>query len=398
MDPPATWAPGPGQGHRQRGLVVSVGEPASAPASSASGRVGGRVAPVRDRQAEAVAIARRHGTEVVVACSPAAVTWLTGMAPRIGTGLAPWAAPPVAVVGVDLPATLLAAPEQLPAEPPADVELVRILGYHLGSLDPMAALVAALEPLVSGRRVAGELDALPARIAAPLAAVDIGAALAWARRLKAVDELALIRAAVRLCDVGQAELRAQARPGRTELEIWASVRAQMEHAAGHPLVVLADVVSAPSAQRFEGPAGPEVLRPSTAVLADLAPRLDGYWGDSCATVAIGTASRELRACHGRVRDRLHAAVERVRPGLQAGALDQLLRRGLDFPHHAGHGLGTTYHDAPRIVPEGRDRLEAGMVLALEPADYGAEVGVRLEWVVHVTADGCEILSTHDLGL
>jgi Xaa-Pro aminopeptidase len=39
-----------------------------------------------------------------------------------------------------------------------------------------------------------------------------------------------------------------------------------------------------------------------------------------------------------------------------------------------------------------------MVLALEPAWYGEEEGVRLEWVVLVTEDGCQVLSNHELEL
>jgi Xaa-Pro aminopeptidase len=39
-----------------------------------------------------------------------------------------------------------------------------------------------------------------------------------------------------------------------------------------------------------------------------------------------------------------------------------------------------------------------MVLALEPGWYGEGEGVRLEWIVLVTHDGCEVLSDHRLDL
>jgi Xaa-Pro aminopeptidase len=102
-----------------------------------------------------------------------------------------------------------------------------------------------------------------------------------------------------------------------------------------------------------------------------------------------------------VRDALHAGVESVRPGVRARDLDAMLRDrvregGYDsYPHHSGHGIGVSYHEEPRIVPYNENTLEAGMIVALEPGVYlpGAG-GVRLEHVVLVTRDGCEVLTTH----
>ena len=90
-------------------------------------------------------------------------------------------------------------------------------------------------------------------------------------------------------------------------------------------------------------------------------------------------------------------VAAVRPGAAAGELDALARARIDFPHHTGHGLGTAWHEEPRIVPGSATVLEEGMVVAVEPGTY-QETGVRVEQVVLVTAGGCEILSGHELGL
>ena len=74
------------------------------------------------------------------------------------------------------------------------------------------------------------------------------------------------------------------------------------------------------------------------------------------------------------------------------------RDGLDYPHHSGHGLGADWHEEPRIVPGSKTVLEPGMVVAFEPGSYGDGEGVRVEQVVLVTDDGCEILSRHELDL
>ena len=39
-----------------------------------------------------------------------------------------------------------------------------------------------------------------------------------------------------------------------------------------------------------------------------------------------------------------------------------------------------------------------MVVALEPGGYGDGIGLRVEWLVEVTAGGCRKLSAHSLDL
>jgi Xaa-Pro dipeptidase len=123
------------------------------------------------------------------------------------------------------------------------------------------------------------------------------------------------------------------------------------------------------------------------------------WGDSCATVAVGgTPASALRRAHARVREALERALDLARPGLSAGALDEAVRADLDYSHHTGHGLGGAYYEYPRIVPGANTLLRPGMVVALEPAHYEADFGVRLEHVVLITANGAEDLSDHDVAL
>jgi len=105
-----------------------------------------------------------------------------------------------------------------------------------------------------------------------------------------------------------------------------------------------------------------------------------------------------RTIHRRILDRLEQAIAAVKPGVVVGDLDALVREGLNYPHHSGHGIGASFHEEPRIVPAWPTVLEPGMVLALEPGWYGDGEGVRLEWIVLVTGDGCEVLSGHRLDL
>jgi len=52
------------------------------------------------------------------------------------------------------------------------------------------------------------------------------------------------------------------------------------------------------------------------------------------------------------------------------------------------------HESPRLTPYEDMPLQAGMVLAMEPAAYVPGVGsVRSEHVILITDEGCEVLST-----
>ncbi len=230
-------------------------------------------------------------------------------------------------------------------------------------------------------------------------AVDADAfALRLLRAVKDDDEIARVRAAIALCDLGQAAARTSLRAGDTEIEAWGAVQAAMEQSAGERISLLCDFASGERSGEVGGPPGARVLRDGDLTIVDLVPQLRGYFGDSCATVAIGDVPAEVRSAHARCADALEQGLAALAPGLVAGDVDALVRKGLEYPHHTGHGLGVSAHEEPRIVPGAETVLAPGMIVALEPGVYPGPWGMRLERVALITETGCEILSTHDLAL
>ena len=353
---------------------------------------------MRPRQKRALAIADELGADGILAADPATVTWLTGFAGDLESGPSPFALSPLAVLTGGQPPVLVVSSDDEAAARELGCEVSSYPGFTTGPLEPVSGAARALAAAAEGRRLASEPGALPAVLAESVVWVDAAAALARARSVKDADEIELLRAALELCDVGQREARDRATPGLAEIELWALVRGAVERAAGGRTPLLADLASGERTGETGGAPGERILEEGDLLLCDLVPRRAGYWGDSCTTFAIGAAAESTRTKHRRVREALDRGLEAIRPGVRAGDLDALVRGDLDYPHHTGHGLGTSWHEEPRIVPGGSAVLEPGMVVALEPAVYADGEGVRLEQVVLVTEDGCEVLSGFSLDL
>jgi Xaa-Pro aminopeptidase len=347
------------------------------------------------RRERALAVADAAGASTVVVSGPGAVTWLTGYAPDIETGPSPFALSPIAIVAPGRSPILVVSEDEVDDARATGCEVVTYQGFGIGPIDAAANAARALRDTLDAVPVAIDAGSFPVALAGELDWVDVENDLVRARAVKDSDEVELIKDAIAVCDAGQAAARKEARSGMSELDLWAVTRAAMEHAAGRRIPVLADLVSGPRTLDVGGPPGSRVLEEGDLVLCDLVPRVAGYWGDSCSTFAVGQPTAAALSAHARTLDVLEAVVAGLRPGVVARDLDALARAELDFPHHTGHGLGTSWHEEPRLVPDASTRLEQGMVVAIEPGTY-ADVGVRVEQVALVTELGCEVLSKHDL--
>ncbi len=353
-----------------------------------------------------VAFLEQAGGSALVTADPGLVRMLAGHASDIETGPSPFSLPPVVIApGEGVPILVCSADEA----PDGDHELETYEGFTIGPLDPAAgaalAVARALTRLPSADRLIFDDASLPAVLAArlPVTARPAGWRLRSLGATKTSEEIAAIKASLALCTAGQRAARLATRPGASELELWAAVRAAIENAAGGRCALLADLVAGPRTGEVGGLPSPRRIADGELVLCDLVPRLDGIWGDSCATWFAGEPVPRARLLHAAASAGLEAALGALRPGVQAGVVDAAARTavaaaGFAYPHHTGHGIGFRYHEEPRIVPHGPTVIEPGMVVALEPGAYEKGLGVRVEVVVLVTADGAQVLSTHPLGL
>ncbi len=360
------------------------------------------------------AFLKEQALSAILLSNPNNLTWLTGYAAPIETGPNPFEGGPALAWVVGNQVTLILSDAEAGTGRATGANVQEYLSYTIeapiaGPGNQAAALMEMVGKSGSLKGTIGvELDHIPASL---LAALQKALPSAWLRPidgllnpLRAVKteiELSRIRAALALCDLAQAETVKLIASGKTEIEVWGALKARLEGVAGGRLPVLADFVAGERTAEVGGLPGMNRMGEGDAVIADIVPRLDGYWGDNAGTHFIGEPTRELRRMYSLVLDALRQGIEAVKPGVKACDLDKMLRdlirdQGYPvYPHHSGHGIGTSYHEEPRIVPYNQACLEVGMVVALEPGIYVPAVGgVRLEDVVLVTESGCEVLTRH----
>jgi Xaa-Pro dipeptidase len=223
--------------------------------------------------------------------------------------------------------------------------------------------------------------------------VDISADITRLKSVKDSDEIEYIRQAAGLADIGQEAVLKYAREGMTELELFALVHRDMEAATGFRVPLMSDLSSGTGTNSGGGMPTNKIIQSGDLVLSDFQPCLQGYWGDSCNTMVVGAARAGQKKIFIRVKEALEIGIQAIKPGVRASEIDYLMRKYIgDYPHHSGHSVGTAYHEGPRITPYNETELEPGMVIALEPAIYKEDYGVRLEHLMLVTANGSELLT------
>ncbi len=212
-------------------------------------------------------------------------------------------------------------------------------------------------------------------------------------------DLDAIRRACRLADVVQQAVKDHAEPGLSEAELAGLAAAAMAREAGKRVPgILTVTTGADATATGGGVATGRVVRAGDLVLTDTSPWIDGGWSDTANAVFVGTPDKVTRDRFDAIRRALHDGIALCRPGVVAKDVDRQVREllaehGPTYNHHTGHRIGAAWSEEPRITPYCEERLEEGMVLALEPAIYlPGWGGIRLEHTFLVGADGNEILT------
>jgi methionyl aminopeptidase len=245
--------------------------------------------------------------------------------------------------------------------------------------------------------------------------------------LKSRDELNAMRKAGRLTAECLQFLLESVRPGMCTQEL---DDLQMDFARRHKVI--------PAPLNYKGfpkslctsinevichgiPSKQEILKEGDIVGIDVSLIVDGFFGDSAATVAVGTPGESVNRLLHATLESLRLAIAAAGPGKTLGDIGHAIQSFTEplgysvVRDFVGHGIGREFHEPPQVPHYGIAgrgiRLKPGMTFTIEPminiGTYRRRVledgwtavtldgkpSAQFEHTVAVTPEGMEILTS-----
>ena len=361
-----------------------------------------------DRQVQAM---RAAGLDAMISCSPENFAYLTGFVvpsqPLIRHRHAMaivTADGRTAIFGVDMEATTIKRREP---DTPA-----RIWAEFTDSA--MLVLADQLKELgLESARIGIEMDYLPAgdfaRLARALPKATFEpneAILARLRQIKTKDEIELLRRLSRIADRSITDALAAVKAGDTEMDIAAHMTRNIYTLGAEHFKLMIVATGERSQLPNVGPSARRLER-GDVCRVEIFSVIAGYQAGVCRTAIVQEAPAHAEKIWQNLVECKYLIMDMIRPGASCRAIYEAFLRKLSELHlppiaFVGHGIGLHLHEDPYIggTPEigksGDARLEAGMVLGVEPLCYqtGHGFGMQNKDMMLVTETGCELLSDY----
>jgi len=220
------------------------------------------------------------------------------------------------------------------------------------------------------------------------------------RIIKDEDEIRCMEESIRINHDLFDYIEGQLIPGKTEQEISWEVEKFFRENGAEEMAFSTIVGVGPNAALPHAIPGKTKIRENELVLIDTGCRYMDYNSDQTRTFWVGdTPSDRFKETMDLVRAAQKAAIDIIKPGLSCvdaykASYAVFEKAGVEalFTHGLGHGVGLETHEPPSLSRAAQGFLEPGMVVTVEPGLYDpAWGGIRWEYEVLVTKDGCRVL-------
>lgn len=227
--------------------------------------------------------------------------------------------------------------------------------------------------------------------------------------LKTPEEIELIRTSSLLVGKTLGELKKHIRPGITTWELDQVAETFIRDHGGVP--AFKDYNASFADYPFPGslctsvneevvhgiPSIDVVLQDGDLISIDCGVLMNGYFGDSAYTFAVGEVSSKKLRLMQVTKESLYKGIEEAKVGNRIGDIANAVQKHAERHGYSviremvGHGLGKNLHEAPEVPNHGRRRsgpkIVNGMVIAIEPM---INLGKRF---IKVADDGWTVFST-----
>jgi len=223
----------------------------------------------------------------------------------------------------------------------------------------------------------------------------------YVRIIKDENEKKLLRESSRINDLVMEELIPWVGKGLTEKELNTKVR---EIYKSHGIE---DVSFDPITAYAKGAADPHHVTDDSkgkhgdCVILDIGGFYKNYASDMTRTVFIGEVSERQKEIYDIVVEANLKGIAAAKPGNRMCDVDLAARNYIEekgygkyFTHRTGHSIGLEDHEFGDVSSVNEDVIKPGQAFSVEPGIYLPEegIGVRIEDLVIITEDGCEVLN------
>lgn len=233
------------------------------------------------------------------------------------------------------------------------------------------------------------------------------------RMIKDAEEIAQIHSAVTLASKVFEAAVPDIKPGVSESGVAAEIEYLCRRMGAEGMSFNTLVAAGKRSALPHGVASQNPVPSKGFVILDFGVILGGYCSDMTRTVHVGCPDKPALAMYEAVLAAQLAGIAAVRPGCKPEEVDFAARNvlikagfGRYFTHSTGHGVGLEIHEPPGLRRAAKskksaaragetkaDLLQPGMVITIEPGVYiPGKGGVRIEDMVLVTEEGCEVLT------
>lgn len=227
------------------------------------------------------------------------------------------------------------------------------------------------------------------------------------RRIKDEEEQEIMRESSKICDEVMEALIPRVVKGLTEKEMDAKVRELFAERG------VTEMSFDPITAYGRGGADPHHATDDSkgkrgdSVVLDIGGMYKNYASDMTRTVFIGEVSDKAREVYEIVKEANLRGIAAAKPGNRMCDVDKACRDyitskgyGDYFTHRTGHSIGLEDHEVGDVSSANDAVIQPGQVFSVEPGIYLLDegIGVRIEDLVLITEEGCEVLNqvTKDL--